>query len=296
MSLEVEIGRARRRVRSGESSGKLRSWTRFRRQPVALAAMLLLMAIIAVAIGAEQIAPYNPFATSDDVLLAPSPQHWFGTDDLGRDIYSAIIHGTRVSLLVGVGSVLIATLIGVTIGAVAGYAGGWVDDVLMRFTELFQVVPRFFLALIVVSLFGSSVWLIVLLLGLTYWTGTARLMRSQVLTLRTRDYVLAARTVGMSEARILLREILPGAMPPVITQAALHVGGAILLEAGLGFLGLGDRNVVSWGALLNDAQQFVRTAWWMSLFPGSAITLTVLALNLMADGLNEAWNPRLYGR
>jgi peptide/nickel transport system permease protein len=184
-------------------------------------------------------------------------------------------------------------IIGVTIGVVSGYTGGWIDDVLMRITEVFQVLPRFFLALIVVSLYGSSIWLIVLLLGLTYWTGTARLMRSQVLALRTRDYVMAAKALGVSQPRIVMHEILPGALPPVITQAALHVGGAILLEAGLGFLGLGDRNVVSWGALLNDAQQFVRTAWWMSLFPGLAITLTVLAMNLLADGLNEAWNRRL---
>jgi peptide/nickel transport system permease protein len=168
-----------------------------------------------------------------------------------------------------------------------------VDDGLMRFTELFQVMPRFFLALIVVALLGSSIWLIVLLLGLTYWTGTARLTRAQVLALRTREYVLAARGLGMSEPRILWREVLPNAMPPVITQAALHVGGAILIEAGLAFLGLGDPNVVSWGALLNDAQKFVRTAWWLSLFPGVAITLTVLALNVATDGLNEAWNRRL---
>lgn len=268
-------------------------WARFRSQRAAATGAVMLVALVLVALGAEGMAPYSPFATSDEVLLPPSASHLLGTDDLGRDLFSAVIHGTRVSLLVGVGSVLIATLIGVAIGGVAGYAGGLVDDVLMRFTELFQIVPRFFLALIVVALFGSSVWLIVLLLGLTYWTGTARLLRSQVLTLRTRDYVLAARVVGVSEASILLRHVLPGALPPVITQAALHVGSAILIEAGLSFLGLGDRNVVSWGALLNDAQQFVRQAWWMSAFPGLAITLTVLALNLVADGLNEASNRRL---
>jgi peptide/nickel transport system permease protein len=163
----------------------------------------------------------------------------------------------------------------------------------MRLTELFQIVPRFFLALIVVALLGSSIWLIVLLLGLTYWPGTARLLRAQMLSLRARDYVLAARAVGVPETSILLRHVLPGSLPPIITLAALHVGGAILIEAGLSFLGLGDRNVVSWGALLNDAQQFVRVAWWMSVFPGLAITLTVLGLNLLADGLNEAWDPRL---
>lgn len=154
-------------------------------------------------------------------------------------------------------------------------------------------MPRFFLVLIGVALLGSSIWLIVLLLGLTYWTGTARLTRSQVPALRTREYVLATRGIGVSEPRILRREILPNALSPVITQAALHVGGAILIEAGLSFLGLGDPNFVSWGALLNDAQQYVRTAWWRSLFPGLAIMLTALALNVATDGLNEAWNRRL---
>jgi peptide/nickel transport system permease protein len=163
----------------------------------------------------------------------------------------------------------------------------------MRLTELFQVLPRFFLALIVVALLGSNIWLIVLLLGLTMWTGTARLLRSQVLTLRTREYVLAARMIGVSEPMILLRHVLPAALPPVVTHSALQVGSAILIEASLSFLGMGDRNVVSWGALLNDAQQFVREAWWMSAFPGIAITITVLALNLLADALNEAFNPRL---
>lgn len=268
-------------------------WPRFRAQPVALTGLVILVGLVLVALGAEQIAPYSPFALSDEVLRPPSTTHWMGTDDLGRDLFSGVVHGTRVSLFVGLGSVLIATVIGVGIGAVAGYSGGWADDLLMRFTELFQVMPRFFLALIVVALFGNSIWLIVLLLGLTYWTGTARLMRSQVLTLRARDYVLAARAIGLSESRILRREILPNAMPPIITQAALFVGGAILIEAGLGFLGLSDPSVISWGAILNDAQRFVRTAWWLSLFPGMAITLTVLALNVATDGLNEAWNRRL---
>lgn len=268
-------------------------WARFARQPMAVAGALILLVLVLVAAGAGPLAPHDPFALSDDVLRPPSAAHWMGTDDVGRDLWSAVLHGSRVSLLVGWGAVLISTAIGVLIGAVAGYAGGWVDSVLMRVTELFQVVPRFFLALIVVAILGSSIWLIVLLLGLTYWPSTARLTRAQVLTLRTREYVLAARGLGLTESRILLRQILPGALPPVITQAALHVGGAILLEAGLSFLGLGDHNVVSWGALLNDAQQFVRTAWWMSVFPGLAITLTVLAMNLVADGLNEAWNRRL---
>jgi peptide/nickel transport system permease protein len=272
---------------------RARFWERFRRQPAAIAGSLLVLALVLVALAADGIAPYDPFATSDEALQPPSAAHPLGTDDLGRDLFSAVVYGARASLLVGLVVASTATAIGVAVGGVAGYAGGLVDDGLMRLTELFQVVPRFFLALIAVALFGSSIWLIVLLLGLTYWPGTARLLRAQVLTLRTRDYVLAARALGVRESRILLRHVLPGALPPVITQAALHVGGAILIEAGLSFLGLGDRSMVSWGALLNDAQQFVRVAWWMSAFPGLAITLTVLGLNLMVDGLNEAWDPRL---
>ncbi len=163
----------------------------------------------------------------------------------------------------------------------------------MRLTEIFMVVPRFFLILVVVSLWGGSIWLIMLVLGPTMWPGTARLLRSQVLSLRSRDYIMASRALGASETCILVRHVLPGALPPVVTQAALQVGGAILTEAGLSFLGLGDCNVMSWGIILNDAQQFVRQAWWISAFPGLAITLIVLAMNLLADGLNDAWNPRL---
>jgi peptide/nickel transport system permease protein len=245
-----------------------------------------------MALFARFIAPYDPFAITNEVLQLPSARHLFGTDDLGRDIFSGVVHGARTSLLVGFAAAGTATMIGLLIGSLAGYAGGFTDDLLMRFSEPFQIIPRFFLALIIVALLGSNLWLIVLLLGLTYWPGTARLIRAQVLTLRTRDYITAARAIGVPDIQILLRHLLPAALPPVITLAALQVGGAILVEAGLSFLGLGDRSVVSWGMLLNDAQQFVRRAWWMSVFPGAAITLTVLGLNLLADGLNEALSLR----
>ncbi len=268
-------------------------WSRFRRRPTVLLGSTFMLALVLVALGADLIAPHDPFAISNAVLSPPQASHLFGTDDLGRDVFSRIVHGARVSLLVGFVSACAATVIGIVIGGLAGYFGGLVDDGLMRLTEVFLVVPRFFLALIVVVLLGSSIWLIVLVLSLTYWPLTARVLRAQILTLRTRDYVLAARAVGTPEIRILLRHVLPGALPPVITQASLQVGSAILIEAGLSFLGLGDPNVVSWGAMLNDAQQFVYEAWWMSVFPGIAITLTVLGVNLVADALTEAWNPRV---
>lgn len=278
---------------SGASAG---FWTRILRQPAAAVGAIIMLVLIVTAVGADVIAPHDPFSTSTEAFRPPSAVHLFGTDDLGRDVFSGVVHGARVSLLVGLVSALTATLIGVLVGGLAGYAGSLVDDVLMRLTEVFMVVPRFFLVLVVVSLFGGSIWLIVLVLGLTMWPSTARLLRSQVLSLRTRDYVVAARAIGVSEPGILIRHVLPAALPPVITQAALQVGGAILTEAGLSFLGLGDRNVMSWGIILNDAQQFVRQAWWISAFPGLAITLTVLAMNLVADGLNEAFDPRLSGR
>lgn len=271
-------------------------WFRFRRQPGALFGIAVLLLLLCMALFAVVIAPGDPFSTSRQVFLPPSASHPFGTDDLGRDLFRSVIHGARASLLVGVVTTIIATLIGVLVGAFAGYFGGFVDDVLMRLTELFQVVPRFFLVLIAVALFGSGIRLIILLLGLTYWPGAARLLRGQILSLRNREHVVAARAIGVREPVILVRHVLPLALPPIITLAALTVGGAILIEAGLSFLGLGDRNVVSWGALLNDAQQFVRRAWWLSAFPGLAITLTVLGMNLLADGLNEAWNPRLSRR
>jgi len=279
----------RRRVRNG-------FWLRFRRQPAALFGIAVPVLLLFMALFAGMVAPGDPFATSRAVFLPPSAAHPFGTDDLGRDLYRSVVHGARASLLVGIVTTVIATIIGVLVGALAGYFGGFVDDILMRVTELFQVIPRFFLVLIAVALFKGGIGLIILLLGLTYWPATARLLRGQVLSLRNREHVVAARAIGVRESAILMRHVLPMALPPIITLAALTVGGAILVEAGLSFLGLGDRNVVSWGALLNDAQQFVRRAWWLSTFPGLAITITVLGMNLLADALNEAWNPRLSRR
>lgn len=292
-----ELSAPRRRPERGPVAAAAREarpgvWSRLRQEPQAIVGAALTALLVLVALLAGVIAPFDPFAITNEVLQPPSALHLFGTDDLGRDIFSAVVHGARTSLLVGLAAAGTATVVGLLVGSLAGYAGGLVDDLLMRVSELFQIIPRFFLALIIVALLGSNIWLIVLLLGLTYWPGTARLVRAQILSLRARDYVTAARAIGVPDAQILLRHLLPAALPPVITLAALQVGGAILVEAGLSFLGLGDRSVVSWGMLLNDAQQFVRRAWWMSVFPGAAITLTVLGLNLFADGLNDALNPR----
>lgn len=254
------------------------------------AAMLAVLASAAAL--ADALAPDGPLRAMGAPLQPPMPQHWLGTDDLGRDVFARLVHGARVSLAIGFLTALVSAVIGTLVGSVAGYMGHWVDDVLMRLTELVQVLPRFFLAIVVVALFDSSAWLIVALLGLTFWPGTARLLRAQVLSLREREFVLAARAVGMGEVRVLWRHILPNALPLVLVTAALQVGTAMLVESALSFLGLGDQAVVSWGGMLSGAQAFVRTAWWTSVFPGLAIVLTVLAANLVADGLQDALDPR----
>jgi peptide/nickel transport system permease protein len=204
-----------------------------------------------------------------------------------------VIHGTRTSFLVGLTVAALSGVLGTLVGSVAGYFGRWPDDLLMRVTEMVQVVPRFFLVLVAAALFGPSILVTVLLLGLTFWPGVARLLRSQVLSVRERDFVLAARALGSSETRVLWLHVLPNTLPVALAAASLQVGTAILVEAGLSFLGLGDRSLLSWGYLLNSAQPFLRAAWWMSVFPGVAIAVLVLAVNLLADGLDSALNPRL---
>jgi peptide/nickel transport system permease protein len=241
--------------------------------------------LVSVAVCAEAIAPAPPKMTVAAPLLGPSRARWFGTDDLGRDLFSNVVHGTRVALGVGLITALVSVVVGTLVGLVSGYAGGVIDDALMRLTEAFQVLPRFFLALLLISFFGGNIWLVALMLGLTFWPGTARLLRAQVLGLRSREFVVAAISIGADDARIMFRHVLPNAFAPVVVSAARQMAGAILTEAGLSFLGLGDPTLVSWGQLLNGAQRFIRTAWWLFVFPGAALTLTVLSTTLVADGL-----------
>jgi len=278
-----------------ESRSLMDFWRRYRRNRLAVAGLFLVLALSLVALLAPLLAPYDPMSTSLDSLQPPgTSRHPLGTDDLGRDILSGVIWGTRVSLLVGVTAAATAVLIGIILGAVAGYYGGYTDAVIMRLTELFQTIPRFVLALVVVALFGRGLAKLVLVIGLLAWPQAARLVRGQFLSQKSLPYVDAARALGLPGWRIIFSEILPNVLAPVIVLASLDVAQAILLEASLGFFGLGDPNVVSWGGMLNHAQGYLRTAWWMSVFPGLGIALAVLGFNLVGDGLNDAINPRLH--
>jgi peptide/nickel transport system permease protein len=270
-----------------------RSRGRIRASALAVTGGAIVLAVGVAAILGPAVDRGNPLAAAGPALQSPSAAFPFGTDDLGRDVLLGVLNGARVSLLAGVLAAATSAVLGTAIGGAAGFYGRPLDDVLMRVTEVVQVAPRFFLAVLVAALFGPSFWYLALLLGLTFWPQTARLLRAQILTLREREYVLAARAIGVAPARILQHHILPNAVSIVIITAALQVGAAILIEASLSFLGLGDRSMISWGYMLNNAQPFLRTAWWMSLFPGLALGLTVLGANLLADGIQAALDPRL---
>ena len=258
--------------------------------------LALTLTVLVVGVLAESIAPHDPFRAVGRPFQPPSGKHWMGTDDLGRDIFSAVVAGARTSMTVVVAVSVISAAIGLAVGAVAGYRGGLVDDGLMRVTEMFQSVPRFFLALLVVALFGSGIGNLILLLGVTSWPLLARVVRTETLSLREREFVGAARALGASNARILIGHILPHVVPAALVVIALMGSRVILLEASLSFLGLGDPSAMSWGLLANNAQRFMRVAWWLAVFPGLAIVVAVLGLNLLSDAVNNALNPHLRRR
>lgn len=262
------------------------------RSPERALGLGLILVLCGVALLADRLAPGDPFAAAGPALRPPSADCLFGTDDLGRDLFTNIVHGLRTSLGIALGVLLLAGTLGIGVGTVAGYRGGWPDDVLMRATEFVQVIPRFFLAVLVIALVGPGVGRLILLLGLTAWPGTARVVRAEVLSLRARPFVEASRALGASPVRTLLREVLPNALPPALVVLSLAAAGAILTEAGLSFLGLGDPAVVSLGYLARNAQQFLRVAWWLAAFPGAAIAATVLALVLLADAVGDVLRPQ----
>jgi peptide/nickel transport system permease protein len=268
---------------------------RFARNRGALIGIAILIAVVAFALLAPSLYPQSPWRVVGRPFLAPLMLERFplGTDTLGRDIAAGLVHGASVSLMIGVVSTLVALLIGVPLGAVAGYAGGFVDDALMRFTELFQTIPSFALAIVLVAILQPQLGSIVLAIGVVSWPPVARLVRGEVMSLRTREYVQAAITIGQSTPRIIFSQVLPNTIAPIIVMGSLMIGSAILLESSLSFLGLGDPNLMSWGYMVGAGRTRLIDAWWISFFPGLAIFLTVLALNLAGEGLNDALNPRL---
>lgn len=244
--------------------------------------------LVVVALLAPVLAPADPYAISGPSLAPPGGMHPLGTDALGRDLLSGLLFGARASLVVAVGVAALVLVVGGTVGAFSAWLGGWWDDVLMRLTEFFQALPRFFLAILAIAVFGPGLQLLILVLGLTSWTMLARVVRAEVLSLKQREFVDAARALGASSGRIVLRELLPNALPPALALLGLIMGRVLLVEASLGFLGLGDPNTMSWGLLAGSAQPYLRLAWWLPFFPGLAILLAVLGFNLLGDAITAA--------
>ncbi|MBW3096645.1 ABC transporter permease [Pseudohoeflea coraliihabitans] len=262
----------------------------------ALVGLVVLTVIILVAITAPLLSPVDPWRSLGRPLQPPGGEFALGTDMLGRDVLAGILHGARISLWIGILSAVVAALIGVTMGAIAGFFGGWVDDVLVRITEFFQTIPSFIFAILLVAILTPGLTSIVVAIAVVTWPPIARLARAEFMTLRSREFVEAAVLSGVSRPRIILREVLPNAVSPLIVMGSLTVATAILTESALSFLGLGDPNRISWGYMIGAARTVFRHAWWLSVFPGLAIVLTVLAINLVGEGLNDALNPHLKGR
>ena len=273
------------------------AWRRFRGNYAALLGLIVLGIIIFTAIFGPAIYGVDPF----EMVWAPfSPPgvdgYILGTDYLGRDLMAGIINGARVSIIIGLSAAFMSVVIGVSVGALAGFYRGWIEEVLMRITEFFQVLPTLLFAMVIVALFGASLLMITFAIGIVSWTAVARITRSEFLRIRELEFVMASRSSGTRPLRIIFSVILPNALPPIIVQSALMVGSAILFEAGLSFLGLTDPNVVSWGQIIGSNRQYILDAGYTVTFPGIAIFITVLCISLVGDGLNDALNPKLKDR
>ena len=271
---------------------------RYARNRAAVGGLVVLLLILAMAGLADRLFPDDPWDMVAQPLLWPGQDgdYPLGSDLMGRDLMAGLFHGARVSLLFGFSATIAALVIGVAVGALAGFYRGWVDDALMRVTELFQTVPPFILAIVLVAILAPSATTIILAIAMVSWPGVARLVRAEFLALRGREFVQAGIVVGMGDARLILTQILPNAMGPIIVSASLMVASAILLEASLAFLGLGDPNLMSWGSIIGAGRDALRTAWYIAAIPGAAILLTVISFNLIGEGLNDALNPRLRNR
>ncbi|MCG8353008.1 MAG: ABC transporter permease [Chloroflexales bacterium] len=267
-------------------------WLRILRNDAkALASMTVLVVFVITAILAPVIAPYDPNAQDFRILQPPSVDHWAGTDDLGRDLLSRLMYGAQISLLVGIAAPLLALILGVIMGLLAGYYGGWVDTVIMRYIDLQWAFPNFIIAVYLVAIFGAGLYNVIIAITLAFLDDFARITRGMVLSIREKEYVLAARAVGYPDHAILFRQILPNSAAPIIVQATVCVASAILAEASLSFLGLGvDPATPTWGAILSDARSFVSRAWWLAIFPGLTITVTVLSVNFLGDALRDIFD------
>jgi peptide/nickel transport system permease protein len=261
---------------------------------LALVGLIILIPMFFCALFAPFVSLHNPIEPDlKNVLSPPSFSHPFGTDTLGRDVFARVVYGSRISLLVGFVSVGIATLIGLFIGSISGYYGGMIDELIMRFVDLMMCFPTFFLILAVIALLEPSIWNIMIVIGLTNWMGIARLVRAEILSIKSKEFVLAAKAQGFSEYRIIFKHVLPNALSPVYVVATLGIGGAILTESALSFLGIGVQPPTpSWGNILNQAKDNIEVAWWLSLYPGLAIFLTVMGYNLFGEGLRDIFDPR----
>jgi peptide/nickel transport system permease protein len=270
-------------------------WLRLKRNQLAIIGGLIVLVMFVVAVAAPWIAPYSPTEINmAEKLVPPSKDHILGTDSKGRDVFSRIAYGARISLLVGFVAVGISLLIGIFLGAVAGYYGGWLEEIIMRFVDIMLCFPTFFLILAVIAFLEPSIWNIMIVIGVTSWMGVCRLVRAEFLSLKERDFVAAAQSLGGSDLRIIFRHILPNALTPVLVVAVLGVGGAILVESALSFLGIGVQPpTASWGNMLTDGKDLIRSASWLTLYPGLAILFTVLGYNMLGEGIRDALDPRL---
>ena len=270
-------------------------WGKLKRNRLALFGGVIIIILSIFAIFAPLVTPFNPEEQNiSERLLPPDAKHYCGTDELGRDIYTRMVYGARVSLAVGFIAVIISTIIGILIGSAAGYYGGWVDSILMRFVDIMLSIPTLFLILMLSVYLGPSIINVMIIIGLTGWMDLSRLVRAEFLSLKKREYVLAARVSGASNTRIILKHILPNALSPVFVSVIFGVGGAILIESGLSFLGLGVQPPdASWGNILTSGKDYIERAWWLTVYPGLAIFITVMSYNILGEGLRDALDPRL---
>ncbi len=275
----------------------MKFWKLFARNRGAVIGMVILVLVTFLATTASLFFPEDPFALVGKSMSAPGQNGYLlGSDSLGRDVAAGIAHGAKTSLLIGLLATLVAVCVGIVMGALAGYYGGIIDNLLMRVTEMFQTIPSFIFAILLVAIMKPSIESIVIAIAVVSWPAVARLVRGEFLSLRNREFVQACHTLGMSDTRIILGEILPNCLSPIIVIGSLMVATAILIESGLAFLGLGDPNIMSWGFQIGAGRTLLRSAWWVCTFPGIAILLTVLAINLVGEGINDALNPRLRER